>query len=132
VSQTRQPTEFGLYLIAALRSAGFTSISAFARAAGRDPSVVHRWIYGITAPSAKVLAEVAPVLRVPEADLIARAYPGGAADLPAAPIPRELAALIDAYAALDPAARKELLERAGWLTEWADMRRRLAERSEPA
>lgn len=70
----REPTEFGLFLLRAIANAGHDNPSRFARAAGRDPSVIHRWIYGVTVPTARVLAEVAPALRIPEADLIAAAY----------------------------------------------------------
>ncbi len=74
MNQERTPTQFGLYLLRAMANAGYSNPSRFARAAGRDPSVVHRWIYGITVPTAKALAEVAPTLGVPEADLIAAAF----------------------------------------------------------
>lgn len=71
------PTQFGMFLLAAMNAAGYPSTTNFARAAGVDPSVVFRWIYGKTAPTTKILAKVAPVLGLTESDLIARAYSTG-------------------------------------------------------
>lgn len=87
----RKPTEFGVFLLGAADRAGFTSVTRLAHAADLDPSVVFRWIYGKTEPSAKALAKVAPLLGLAEVDLIARAYPASTPRDTGTPPPRQIA-----------------------------------------
>jgi transcriptional regulator with XRE-family HTH domain len=125
---------FGRYVKQAIANAGFRSPTAFARATGRDPSVVLRWISGQTRPEAATLAEVAPTLKVSSAELIRAAYPDlpdyepppepdpepspvpdGPADPPAVPVVEDelftLAGLHGWLHRLEPAVQAAMLHR---------------------
>lgn len=71
---------FGRFLRSAISAAEFRSPTAFARAAGVEPSVVLRWISGKAKPTTRTLAAVAPVLNLSAADLIRAAYPDEVTD----------------------------------------------------
>lgn len=117
--------EFGRWLEEAIYAAGYRSVRSLGRDAGVDPSLINRWISGATQPTAGNLRKLAAPLKVIEADLFAAAYPADAAPPPPLPIPRQIAALIEAYHALDDETqRKQLLERTGWVVEWAQLIRR--------
>ncbi len=117
----REPTEFGFFLLRAMSEAGFRSTAEFARSAGRSPAVISRWIYGNVDPSARALAEVAPALKIPAADLIAKAYPGGRLLSEPRIIPPQVARLLDTLDKLSPADRAAFLERVDWVSEWGEM-----------
>ncbi len=93
--------------------------------------MILRWTQNAVVPSVPALQQIAPLLGVPEADLIAAAYPAiqleSAHGIPTPPpLPREISRLIDAYTAItDPAERAEFLQRVDWVTEWATLRHRV-------
>jgi transcriptional regulator with XRE-family HTH domain len=66
---------FGQFLLSAMARAGYKSPTALARVANLSPSVILRWTRNEVVPSVRVLQQVAPLLGVPEADLIAAAHP---------------------------------------------------------
>lgn len=123
VDNDRTPAEgFGAYIDEAIRLAGYRSISAFARAAGIDTSVVARWIRGETVPTAANLQKAAPALKMSEADLFAVAFPSGDQP-PAFPIPDPIANLLDEYRLAGRPERDAILEQVRRITEWARYRR---------
>jgi transcriptional regulator with XRE-family HTH domain len=75
MSQPEDSVGFGTYLRDAIRAAGYTSPSQFARAVNLDPSVVLRWLNGSQRPTVASLERVAPALRRGIADLVRAAYP---------------------------------------------------------
>jgi transcriptional regulator with XRE-family HTH domain len=123
VSKAGTPAEgFGAYIDEAIRLAGYPSISAFARAADLDTSVVARWIRGETVPTAANLQKAAPALKMSEADLFAVAFPSGNHP-PAFPIPDPIAELLDEYRLAGRPERDALLEQVRRISEWARYRR---------
>ncbi len=117
----------------AIERAGYATPTALAREAGLTPSVVLRLVGGKSLPSVPTLQRLAPYLGLPEAELVAAAYPNGTGQPPPpAPLPRAIGRLIDAYnSTADQADREQLLQRVDWVVEWAEMRRRLADRTGP-
>jgi transcriptional regulator with XRE-family HTH domain len=114
--------EFGHYVVAAIEAAGYRSPTAFARAAGMQPSVVLRWISGTTEPTAPLLLRAAPHLRVEEADLFAAAF--GTEDRPPPkPLPAAFDNLADEYDLADERAKELILEQVRRISEWARWRR---------
>jgi transcriptional regulator with XRE-family HTH domain len=75
MSQPDDSVGFEAYLRDAIRAAGYTSPSQFARAVNLDPSVVLRWLNGSQRPTVASLERVAPALHRGIADLVRAAYP---------------------------------------------------------
>ncbi len=65
-------TPFGGWLLERIVAAGFRSPSAFANAAGVQPSMVLRWLHGRVQPSPDGLVRAAPLLGVPVREMLAR------------------------------------------------------------
>jgi hypothetical protein len=70
VSQPAPP--FGDWLAARITEAGYRSPSAFANAAGLQPSMVLRWIAGKVQPTPDGLLKAAGPLRVGSVEMLAR------------------------------------------------------------
>jgi len=108
--EPREPSQFGLFLLGAISRAGFTNTSQFAKSAGLSPSVVFRWIYGLTDPSLPGLAHAAAALGVSLIELAARAYPYVVAEPPpdtaASRLAAELALMLDPASPLSPDDRE--------------------------
>ncbi len=103
-------SEFGHYLLARIADRGSRSPTSFAREAGIEPSIVHRWIAGKVVPTPETLRRAAPVLKVPFAELlgVALAMPAG----PDVEVPHPLAAEITRMLAADsplPVGERDLL-----------------------
>ena len=64
--------EFGSWLATRIAEAGYRSPSAFAAAAGLQPSVVLRWINGKVQPTPEALVKAAKTLRVRVSEMLAR------------------------------------------------------------
>lgn len=110
--EPRTPTEFGRYLLAAMKRAGFSNLSQFSRAAGLGSSVTHRWVFGGADPSLPALAQASRKLGVSLGELVAQAYPDDFGDLAAGsgnPVVAELALMLDPTSPLSPEDR-ELIE----------------------
>lgn len=75
MDQRREPTGFGSYLRDAIHTAGFTTATQFARAAGTDPSVVLRWISEEQRPTIRSIERIAPVLEKTINEMVDAAYP---------------------------------------------------------
>ena len=71
-----QSHDFAEYLRAAIRSAGFSTPTQFARKADLDPSVVLRWLGGSQRPTVRSLERVAPILGRSTSEMVRAAYPG--------------------------------------------------------
>ena len=72
----RRPTEFGLYLLRGMSTAGVTSQRDLARRAGVSNSTITRLIYGEGAPDRETLEKVAVALGLDYGDVLARADHG--------------------------------------------------------
>jgi transcriptional regulator with XRE-family HTH domain len=64
--------DFGSWLSTRITEAGYRSPSAFAAAAGLQPSVVHRWINGKVKPTPEALVKAAGLLPVRATEMLAR------------------------------------------------------------
>lgn len=60
----------GQHLAALIEKAGYPTPTAFARALGSDPSVIHNWVKGKSKPSAAMARKAAPLLDVLPSDLL--------------------------------------------------------------
>lgn len=69
--RTGDVSEFGSYLLERVAERGYRSPTAFARAAGLEPSIVHRWIAGKVVPTPETLRRAAPALGVSFPELLA-------------------------------------------------------------
>jgi hypothetical protein len=67
--------DFAGYLRSAIRAAGFTTPTHFARQADLDPSVVLRWLGGTQRPTVRSLERVAPLLGRSTSEMVRAAYP---------------------------------------------------------
>lgn len=104
---------FGVRLAGAIRAAGFGTATAFARDLGTDPSVVIRWFKGQTTPTAEMIARIAPLIGVDQAELLSWAYPGTGPVRPVQPqhpLALELARMLAADSPLSDDER-DLLEK---------------------
>src|SRR6185503_391652 len=72
--------EFAEYLRSAIRTAGFSTPTHFARQADLDPSVVLRWLGGTQRPTVRSLERVAPLLGRSTAEIVRAAYPDRVGD----------------------------------------------------
>jgi transcriptional regulator with XRE-family HTH domain len=75
MSQHGEVVGFDAYLRKAIRDAGYTSPSQFARAVSLDPSVVLRWLNGSQRPTVASLERAAPALCKTISELVRAAYP---------------------------------------------------------
>lgn len=109
---SREPTQFGLFVLKAMARAGFKNTSQLAKAAGLQPSVVFRWSHGLADPSLKGLAQLAQPLGVRLGELVAQAYPEDFDDLSAGSgieLAAEVALMLDPASPLPPDDR-EIIE----------------------
>jgi transcriptional regulator with XRE-family HTH domain len=68
------------YLRNAIRAAGYSTPTQFAREAELDPSVVLRWLGGTQRPTVRSLERVAPLLGRSTAEMVRAAYPDRVGD----------------------------------------------------
>jgi transcriptional regulator with XRE-family HTH domain len=107
--RTESSIDFAEYLRSAIRTAGFTTPTHFARAADLDPSVVLRWLSGTQRPTVRSLERVAPILGRSTSEMVRAAYPDRfASDSEGVAPLHELAYLVDRVLADDsPLPRKD-------------------------
>ncbi|MER7278330.1 helix-turn-helix transcriptional regulator [Dactylosporangium sp. NPDC000244] len=74
-----------------------------------------------------ILIEICTALGIRPSDAVATLVPGAEQVPPPPPLPLEIARLVDHYMALDVSDRTILLQRVGWVNEWAEMWMRLRE-----
>jgi len=70
-----EPSGFPSYIEQAIERAGYSSPTAFAKAAGLQPSVVLRWVGGETRPTAATAQHAAPLLGMTVTEMMEAAYP---------------------------------------------------------
>jgi transcriptional regulator with XRE-family HTH domain len=87
-------TDFVSYLRSAIRAAGFSTPTQFAREADLDPSVVLRWLGGTQRPTVRSLERVAPILGRSTSEMVRAAYPERLGEEGGAPM-HELAYVVD-------------------------------------
>jgi transcriptional regulator with XRE-family HTH domain len=68
-----------------------------------------------------LLIEICEALEVRPSDAVAALAPDGERIPLPPPLPKEVARLLDNYNAFDPADRNVLLDRLGWVNEWAEL-----------
>lgn len=73
--QHNQADDFVEYLRSAIRGAGYSTPTQFARKAELDPSVVLRWLTGGQRPTIRSLERVAPLLGRSTSEMVRAAYP---------------------------------------------------------
>ena len=102
------------YLRAAIRSAGFSTPTQFARKAELDPSVVLRWLAGTQRPTVRSLEKVAPILGRSTSEMVRAAYPDRLGDTAGESLMHELGyevgRLLGEKSPI-PADERQLLER---------------------
>jgi transcriptional regulator with XRE-family HTH domain len=101
------------------KSKGYTQ-DQLADEAGVHRTTVIRQERGEGAPDRAVVRRLARILGIPiDAALAAADGDLDPATVPP-PLPREFARLVEIYSDLNEEQRKTLLERAGWVVEWAE------------
>lgn len=104
VSKEPELPPLAVLLANLIARAGYPTPTAFARAAGVNPSSASRWLTGEVVPGISTLEKIAPYLKTTKATLVGVAYPGAGYvpdALPDRPAPHPLAVDVERLLADD-------------------------------